>query len=769
MGDTSSSNDSIEVLSGPPSITSRRQPGGVSSRGLSHQSGATSGASHRFVSSGHRFSALPLWETEGFDRSSGSSFNFGTASEGGSSADLYLTDDVAFYSCIPFLRHTVRMASENSSTGVAVITDPIETNVLAHRINWLAEKARDPYFWVHEDPKTIVSWYAEDAADVTIEDVVVHTDVEHENDFTVFCPQTSDRICHQPGSRNLFMYEMVFSKIGVRLPLTEFEMGVLQFLDCAPSQLHPNGWGLVRSLEVLGEYFHFVPTVALFFTYCRVMRRGNSGGGLGFINLRCDSKVVNFESYTESAKTDRVSFKHSYVKVEVNAGRPVFWENSDFSRKFYTGWTHEHFLLTSNAYIVSESTLSTESKKVLDALKGYSVIAKFSCKRLLGTESGRDAYLGEMARIDILRKLREAAEARNAVAAAQENRVTPRRTPAKMVSIPAENVGAMNLGPAERVPIKRKSHPGTTSRSKKHKAPTVVAEVEVPREEEAGPVNISPVRSQPEDIVVNSRLSDFLEYVGGTPARVHIPFKLKADLPASEAQSTAEAAIFNLVEAAGVLSSLGRSYYSGVEAKECLDRMKKAEALRVEAQTALTQKEQELAKSKEDLSELAAAYTSAAKRADAAEAKAKASEDALQALRTELDEAKAAKAEVDEKNKELSGKLVDVQEEQAKERMEAEEQMAEFSVLADVAFSSAVRQVVHRNSAVQLNLNGIGVYYEFHGGHLYAMDRGQASEPEDIPYELMPLPEGQSMELRTVSEESERTASARPDSPAPNS
>lgn len=57
----------------------------------------------------------------------------------------------------------------------------------------------------------------------------------------------------RPGVSPMYtlMYETFFTKIGMRLPLSDFECDVLKHLHLAPTQLHPNGWAFVRSFAIV--------------------------------------------------------------------------------------------------------------------------------------------------------------------------------------------------------------------------------------------------------------------------------------------------------------------------------------------------------------------------------------------------------------------------------------------------------------------------------------------------------------------------------------
>jgi len=52
----------------------------------------------------------------------------------------------------------------------------------------------------------------------------------------------NEPICRdcQNGESFCFFYETFFNKLGVRLPLTSFEKEILNVMNIAPAQLHPN-------------------------------------------------------------------------------------------------------------------------------------------------------------------------------------------------------------------------------------------------------------------------------------------------------------------------------------------------------------------------------------------------------------------------------------------------------------------------------------------------------------------------------------------------
>ncbi|KAK7317574.1 hypothetical protein RJT34_01928 [Clitoria ternatea] len=62
------------------------------------------------------------------------------------------------------------------------------------------------------------------------------------------------------------------------------------------------------------------------------------------------------------------------------------------------------------------------------------------------------------------------------------------------------------------------------------------------------------------------------------------------------------------------------------------------------------------------------------------------------------------------------------------------------------SFSVAIRQVLYRNPSVDLTLRGINPYLEFHDGKLFFVVGDEHRHPDDVPYQLVALPEPQTMD-----------------------
>lgn len=97
------------------------------------------------------------------------------------------------------------------------------------------------------------------------------TDARRENYVVVEPCVAGESICYRPPpgdeDRFTFVYETMFTKLGVKLPFSDFECGMLRALNIAPSQLHPNSWGFLRAFTILCHGIGSEPSVGLFLSF----------------------------------------------------------------------------------------------------------------------------------------------------------------------------------------------------------------------------------------------------------------------------------------------------------------------------------------------------------------------------------------------------------------------------------------------------------------------------------------------------------------------
>ncbi|MED6213918.1 hypothetical protein PIB30_098097 [Stylosanthes scabra] len=85
--------------------------------------------------------------------------------------------------------------------------------------------------------------------------------------YRVIAPGPEDRACYvdPEGESCIFLYEPIFTKVGIRVPFSEFKIGVLNECEIAPSQIHPNSWGFIRAYEIVCHEFGFPTSLGVFF------------------------------------------------------------------------------------------------------------------------------------------------------------------------------------------------------------------------------------------------------------------------------------------------------------------------------------------------------------------------------------------------------------------------------------------------------------------------------------------------------------------------
>ncbi|MED6180771.1 hypothetical protein PIB30_013399 [Stylosanthes scabra] len=187
------------------------------------------------------------------------------------------------------------------------------------------EKKKRLYGWVEEAVFTQPSVVLRDDLPELCRSMRLTEDVTAEGDFVLEAVGPSDRLPIQAsgdGPHYLWVYQELFTRLGVRLPFTDFQREVMTRCRVAVSQLHLNGWAIVRTFERVCLYFSFRPTCHLFmYIYdISIPLTGN-----GFISFRTHQGHKLFGSFEESIQ----EFKWYYFMVLPSPGRRAFWLNDE--------------------------------------------------------------------------------------------------------------------------------------------------------------------------------------------------------------------------------------------------------------------------------------------------------------------------------------------------------------------------------------------------------------------------------------------------------
>ena len=136
-----------------------------------------------------------------------------------------------------------------------------ETSIVEEGLH-LVDTVDDPApSWVGPEPRGIFSVYSYRRRKA-------YTVVEHGSDMEGFCrnftilrPTPTERICTEFEEDHFPMYEVVFKDSGLRFPFNDFQMGVLNHLNLAPSQLYPNSIAFLRAFEITCRFLRIGATI----------------------------------------------------------------------------------------------------------------------------------------------------------------------------------------------------------------------------------------------------------------------------------------------------------------------------------------------------------------------------------------------------------------------------------------------------------------------------------------------------------------------------
>ncbi|KAJ1433258.1 hypothetical protein SESBI_06201 [Sesbania bispinosa] len=129
-----------------------------------------------------------------------------------------------------------------------------------------------------------------------------------------------------------YMYDIVFCKLHLLLPFSNFEKELLRFLNIPPSQLHPNSWAFVRGYQILCHFYSMVLSLDKFFSLFQV--KLPTGDEIGWVSFNSIPHKGVLSAYTSSYK----KWKQKFFKVrgsglmsnllvggDGNPHFPLFW------------------------------------------------------------------------------------------------------------------------------------------------------------------------------------------------------------------------------------------------------------------------------------------------------------------------------------------------------------------------------------------------------------------------------------------------------------
>ncbi|MED6197559.1 hypothetical protein PIB30_057553 [Stylosanthes scabra] len=127
-----------------------------------------------------------------------------------------------------------------------------------HNPRVLLEAERELYGWVDENIFSQYSVITVDMLPGLRRDISLTEGRIYEEDYILEAAGPSDRLPFRMGenrARFLWVYQEMFTRLGVSFPFSEFQREVMMRCRIAASQLHLNGWGFFRAFECICLHF----------------------------------------------------------------------------------------------------------------------------------------------------------------------------------------------------------------------------------------------------------------------------------------------------------------------------------------------------------------------------------------------------------------------------------------------------------------------------------------------------------------------------------
>jgi hypothetical protein len=133
--------------------------------------------------------------------------------------------------------------------------------------------------------------------------IATEKDVNLADTYQMIPVEENERVCY-PAAENekphIMVYHGLFNRIRVCFPFSTFQMEVLNYLQVAPTQLHPNGWGFIQAFETFcwAQEWHYSSSLfrVLFQPYRKDKKKKE------WISLRQSDNPSLFTCYEESFK-----------------------------------------------------------------------------------------------------------------------------------------------------------------------------------------------------------------------------------------------------------------------------------------------------------------------------------------------------------------------------------------------------------------------------------------------------------------------------------
>ncbi|MED6172229.1 hypothetical protein PIB30_048082 [Stylosanthes scabra] len=207
----------------------------------------------------------------------------------------------------------------------------------------LSPVERELYGWVDAEVFTQSSVLASEHLPELRREMRLAQDLASERDYVLEAAGPSDRLpfrALEDRTHFLWVYVELFTRLGVRLPFSDFQREALKRCQVAASKLHLNGWGFLHTFVRVCLHFGFRPSWRIFlYTY----QLHAPPPGNGFLSFRAYQGRRFFDAFKESIQ----EFKWHYFKVLQLPGTRPFWVDDEgkpypWRSNFQCRWILDH-------------------------------------------------------------------------------------------------------------------------------------------------------------------------------------------------------------------------------------------------------------------------------------------------------------------------------------------------------------------------------------------------------------------------------------------
>jgi hypothetical protein len=179
------------------------------------------------------------------------------------------------------------------------------------------------YRWVKLDVLSTASiWDFEKKIDDLVSGLTIARDTDFAEQIVVASCVSWEQVCMSAVEKSRpfsYFYETLFRTLGIRLPLTPFEMDLLNVVQVSLTQLHPNGWAFIRGFQIMCKHLEVDISGEKFFYFFQT-KDGVTKRRRIILDRFCSWIYIRNQAGSRLVSTYTDSYKENFKRRFVLAG-----------------------------------------------------------------------------------------------------------------------------------------------------------------------------------------------------------------------------------------------------------------------------------------------------------------------------------------------------------------------------------------------------------------------------------------------------------------